>query len=572
MPYSTERRETSGVWINSYTNKRIISMRHLNRLFSVLLVLAVLTASMPSYAQLPLTDSASTTQEAPKPADDLGRDTPRGTFKGFLKSVAEDKYDQAASYLNQSSLTRSEKVNAAQYARDLQTLLDRQGMMIPDGSLSDQPEGSKDDDLPADVDNVASLRGKEGVTPVNVERVVQEDGRYLWLISADFVKGLPALAKTVDEGIVDKVTAGKLSGFKVYGAPLGHWLIMLGLYAVAYLFSGFIVRGFIRIVRYIFRNKKQINATSETNMMSAFELPLRLYVMVLAASLSAMFGGVSVIVRHAVLPLGITIVWVAVGLFLWGIADIVVSNFNRKMAAKGRYNMTSTLAFVRRGVKIILFVIILIFILNSYGVDVTAGLAALGIGGIALALGAQKTLENFIGSLSIVIDQPLYVGDFCKIGDTTGTVEDIGMRSTRLRTNERTVVTIPNGELSGQRIENFARRSRFLLNRRMVLRYDASSEAIRDFLDRGRAVLADQPKIVQEGVMLRLLGFSDTGYLVEIWCNVQTGDVNEFLSIQAEVTLAMIDAARDAGVYFAIPSQTFLPAVDQVGLQKSVKD
>ncbi len=569
MPYSTERRDQSGVWINSYTSKRIIYMRHLNRIFFAFFMLAIVSAYVPAYAQLPVTDSTSTAQEAAKPADELGRDTPRGTFNGFLKSVADDKYDQAASYLNLSSLSRSEKSNAAQYARDLQTLLDRQGMMLPDGSLSDQPDGNKGDDLPAEVDNVASLRGKDGVMPVNVDRVIQEDGRYIWLISADFVKGLPALAKAVDAGIISKVTSGKLSGFKVYGAPLGHWLIMLGLYALAYLFSGFIVRGFIRIVRYLFRNKKQINATSETYMMSAFELPLRLYVMVLAASLSAMFGGVSVIVRHAVLPLGITIIWVAIGLFLWGIADIVVSNFNRKMAAKGRYNMTSTLAFVRRGVKMILFVIILIFILNSYGVDVTAGLAALGIGGIALALGAQKTLENFIGSLSIIIDQPLYVGDFCKIGDTTGTVEDIGMRSTRLRTNERTVVTIPNGELSGQRIENFARRSRFLLNRRMILRYDASSDAIRDFLDRGRAVLAAQPKIQQEGVMLRLLGFSDMGYLVEIWCNVQTGDANEFLNIQAEVTLAMMDAARDAGVYFAIPSQTFLPAVDQTGHQRT---
>lgn len=538
--------------------------------FSALFVIFALLAA-PVQAQV-LPEEKTQEADAPeKPTDLLGRETPRGAFKGFLKSVAEEKYTQAAEYLDGAGLTRAQRADKEKLARDLQTLLDRQGRMQPDSSLSNNPEGDIEDDLGPDVDNVASLRTNGDMTPVNVTRVTAEDGGQIWLISADIVKQIPALAKNLDASLIDKLTMGKLTGFKVYGAPLAHWLVMVALYAVAYLISGVIVRGLIRAIRWVFRNKKEVRTTPEGSFIHAFELPLRLYAMVVFASLSAMFGGISVIVRHTFMPVGLTIVWLSVGLFLWGIADLIVSSFNRKMAAKGRYNMTSTLAFVRRGVKLILFVIILIFILDSYGVDVTAGLAALGIGGIALALGAQKTLENFIGSLSIIIDQPLYVGDFCKVGETTGVVEDIGMRSTRLRTNDRTLVTIPNGDLSTQRIENFARRNRFLLSRRMVLRYDATSDQIRDFMDRANGVLQAHDKVIKEGVMLRLLGFSDTGYMIEIWCNIQTGDYNEFLTVQAEVTLAIIDAARDAGVYFAIPSQTFLPAVDQTG-QKTVKE
>lgn len=533
-------------------------------LFSSLFAAVIALMPVPASAQLLPDKPAAEATAAPVETDDLGRETPRGTFKGFLKAVAEEKYDQAAQYLDMHELSRNEKAKPGELAKKLQLLLDRQGRMKPDNELNDKAEGDTEDDLAANVDNVASLRTKTDEVSINVTRLPDESGQQIWLIESSFVKQINKLSQNLDEALVDKLTMGQLTGFKVYGAPFGHWLIMIALYCGAYLVSGFIVRGFIRLVRRIFR-KKQQNTPSESHLIDAFEVPLRLYVMVVIAMLSGMFIGLSVIVRHAFMPIGITIAWIAIGLFLWGVADIIVSNFNRRMADKGRYNMTSTLAFIRRSVKIVLFLIIAIFILDSYGVDVTAGLAALGIGGIALALGAQKTLENFIGSLSIIIDQPLYVGDFCKIGDTTGTVEDIGMRSTRIRTNERTLVTIPNGDLSTQRIENFARRSRFLLTRRMVLRYDATSEKIRDFMGRANAVVNAQEKIVKEGVIIRLLGFSDTGYMVEIWCNVQTSDYNEFLNIQAEVTLGIIDAARDAGVYFAIPSQTFLPAVDQVG-------
>src|SRR5690606_16560419 len=171
--------------------------------------------------------------------------------------------------------------------------------------------------------------------------------------------------------------------------------------------------------------------------------------------------------------------WVAAGFFLWHFSDLFVTGVERQLARRERFELTSVLSFVRRILKFFFAFLILILVLNSFGINVTAGLAALGIGGIALALGAQKTLENFIGSLSIIADRPLHVGDFCKIGDVSGTVIDIGMRSTRLRTNDQTMVTIPNGALSSQTIENFSRRPRYLLNRRMILRYDATPGQIR---------------------------------------------------------------------------------------------
>ena len=100
----------------------------------------------------------------------------------------------------------------------------------------------------------------------------------------------------------------------------------------------------------------------------------------------------------------------------------------------------------------------------------------------------------------------------------------------------------------------------------MILRYDATSDQIRDFLTRANTVIEGQEKIVKEGTIVRFLGFVETGYMVELWANVNTGDFNEFLKVQADVTLGIIDAARACGIYFAIPSQTFLPAKDQTGM------
>lgn len=130
-----------------------------------------------------------------------------------------------------------------------------------------------------------------------------------------------------------------------------------------------------------------------------------------------------------------------------------------RMNRSGRISAVSAVLFLSRTTKVAIVIIGIIAILGIIGVDVTAGLAALGIGGIALALGAQKTIENFVGSVSLIADQPLRVGDYCRVDDIKGTVESIGMRSTTLRTSARTIVTIPNGQLSASKIENYIRSS-----------------------------------------------------------------------------------------------------------------
>lgn len=531
-------------------------------LLSIISASAHATALAPAKSEEPAAAASAETVVA----DPLERETPRGAMKGFMTSVAEENYDEASQYMDMSGLSRSQQARGSVMAQNLQRLLDRQGWVTPEGNLSAEPEGDKEDGLEPDTDSAGQLRSKAGDVPIILHRITDENGAKIWKFSADFVEQIPTLASNLEAAPIDTLMVGSLGTFKIHGAPIGHWIGMLGLYVFAYLISGFIVRGFIRVTRRIFRRKVRDNATpSERHLIDEFETPLRLYAMVWIAGLSGVFLGLSVIVRHFFMPIAIMIAWAAIGMFLWRLVDLLVSVTERRMASRGRYNMTSMLAFARRAAKFVFVVLVIILILSSWGVDVTAGLAALGIGGIALALGAQKTLENFIGSLSIVADQPFHVGDFCKIGDVSGTVEDIGMRSTRLRTNDRTLVTIPNGDLSTQRIENFARRSRFLINKTFTLRYDSKSAQIKKFIADCTEIFNTHDKVVKEGTMVRFLGHSLNGYDVQLWANVETGDFNDFLATQADICLKIIDAAWDNGLYFAIPSQTFLPARDQTG-------
>src|SRR5690606_25692885 len=138
----------------------------------------------------------------------------------------------------------------------------------------------------------------------------------------------------------------------------------------------------------------------------------------------------------------------AILLLAWRLIDVIADGLLSRMTRRANMGALSAIMFFRRSLKVLLVALGTISVLDIIGFDVTTGLAALGIGGIAIALGAQKTVENLVGGLSLILDQPVRVGDFCKVGDTLGTIEQIGMRSTRIRTLDRTMVVIPNGDLS----------------------------------------------------------------------------------------------------------------------------
>jgi MscS family membrane protein len=206
--------------------------------------------------------------------------------------------------------------------------------------------------------------------------------------------------------------------------------------------------------------------------------------------------------------------------------------------------------------RVAVFVIGAIAVLTQLGYPVASLLAGLGIGGLALALAAQKTVENLFGSVSISVDQPCRVGDFVKVEGVAGNVESIGLRSTRIRTLDRTVVTIPNGKLADARIENVAPRDRVRLYCVLNLVYGTTADQLRAVLAGVEAALRAQPTLHPEGVSVRFVALGAFSLDVEVVASFATTDWGEFMAVRQELFLRFMEIVEAAGTDFAFPTQT----------------
>ncbi len=215
----------------------------------------------------------------------------------------------------------------------------------------------------------------------------------------------------------------------------------------------------------------------------------------------------------------------------------------------------SLLAIGARFTKVAFVLFGIVVLLAQLGVSVASLIAGLGIGGLALALAAQKTVENLFGTVSIGVDRPMREGDFVKVYDQVGTVEQIGLRSTRIRTLDRTVVTIPNGELANQRIESYTLRDRMRLAQIVALPYGTSSEQVRTVLADLEAILRAHPKIWPDAVVVKLQKFGESSIDIEVMAWFQTPVWAEFQGIRQDILLAFMDAVERAGAQIAVPAR-----------------
>jgi len=199
---------------------------------------------------------------------------------------------------------------------------------------------------------------------------------------------------------------------------------------------------------------------------------------------------------------------------------------------------------------------------DSMGISVTPLIAGLGVSGLAVALAAQHTIENFIAGLVLFADKPVRIGETCEFGDLRGTVEQIGLRSTRIRGIDRTVISIPNSEFAKLRLVNFTRRDRILLKTQLGLRYETTADQLRHVLTGLRELLAAHPRIARDTIRVRFVGYGAYSLDIELYALAETNDWAVFLAIQEDVLLKVMDVVTGSGCGFAFPSQTHYVATD----------
>ncbi|WP_247236515.1 mechanosensitive ion channel family protein [Telluribacter sp. SYSU D00476] len=516
------------------------------------------------YAQLlpspDTTDKKSQANEPAWPSDSLGRRTPRGTVRGFIQAIAQKNYVRAAYYIRIDSTVQNNQ-NGVVLARALEGLLNKNGNIYPYSWISDDPGGMNDDNLGPTLDRVGEATINNESFDLVLESIQGPDGGPIWLFSSETIQRIPP--DIVGENLVplvNKVSPEVLEEYNWMGVPIAHWLAVLLLVVVVYLLAWGIIKLILFLLPSIWHKSRQ---EPIAGIIRAFSLPIQICLALWFFILGSQQVGISIVLRQRFSTLTLIVGLIALLLLLWQLIETIANTFQQRMVLRGHQAGVSAVLFLRRAAKIAIVLLGIILILDSFGFDVTTGLAALGIGGIALALGVQKTVENLVGSVALIADQPVRVGDFCKAGDIIGTIEQIGMRSTRIRTLNRTIVTIPNSEFSTLKIENYAHRDRFWFHPIFSLRFETTPEQIRFLLVELRSILYAHPHVDPNPARIRFIEIGADALKLEVFAYINAKDYDQFLEVQEDLFLRMMDVVEASGTGFAYPSQTLYIARDK---------
>lgn len=504
--------------------------------------------------------------EAPPAAeatpDPLGRETPQGLVSGLIGALGAGDYDKAARYFEVDAVTdtsgRTVAAGAA-LARTLQDVLDRGGELVSPVDLSADAAGDLDDGLAEDVERIGAIKAAGAEIGVLADKV-ERNGMALWVISDETLSRIPSIAASFDAQPASRSLLSRLpQGPTVFGVPSSHWLALIGA-AIASAGVAWLMTAARRpVVRLIRRGGDE---TRLTHLVEATAGPIWLILAVIVFSLAIQTLGVSLVARYRALFIAQIVGWVAFAWLLWRGSDATGDAVLSRMSRRGQLTAYSAVSFFKRAFKVVLMVVFAVSILGAFGIDVTTGLAALGIGGLAIALGAQKLFENLIGSLTLIADRPVRIGDVCRFGDTIGTVQEIGIRSTRIRTLDRTVLTVPNGEFSSLHIENYSQRDEFWFHPILNLRYETRPDQVRFVLQELRAMLYAHPRVNPDPARVRFVSLGAHSLDIEVFAYVRAQDYSDFLEVQEDLLLRCMEVVEKSGTGFAFPSQTLYLARD----------
>jgi len=490
-----------------------------------------------------------------KPAnstDQFGRDTPSGTVLGFLQAAQAENYQSAADFLQMPASRRQSQ--GADLARKLKALLDT-AFVGRVSRISTSPDGNPDngtsDQQTIGVFSVPN-EGSDNDIPVVLVRVTDPSSGKIWLFSSSTLSRVPEVYDTIEEHRVESRLPRSLVANTFLGMPLWQWLALLIALPIAVLIGWAIVL-FLAIPRRIYlKLKKRPEILSYRHV----SMPMLLVFSAISHRVIAGRLGLPLLSRfYYYRTIGVL---VSIGFFwlLLRLTDVIMKRLRLHAVAIGRLGTGTLMLLGQRLLSAFLVILGSLAILSIIGFNLTTVLAGLGIGGIAIAFAAQKTLENLFGGISVLADEVIRVGDYCRFGDKTGTVEDISLRSTRVRTDARTQLSIPNGTLATMSIENYSRRDKILFNPALAIRCDTTGDQLRYILAEIRKLLYQHPRVEPETATVRFANVDPSALRIEIFAYVRTQDSNEFAAIREDLLLRIGEIVSRSGSSFAYPSQT----------------
>jgi len=480
------------------------------------------------------------------PDDELNRGVPRSSVASFLTAANKRDYVRAAEYLDLHGLPVGiVESQGPELARQFKIVLDRV-LWIDLDLLSTSPEGDQTDALPDVRDRVGRITGRETTYELLLQRVPREDGVPIWKFAGATVAEIPQLYEEFGYGRLERVFPPWFFDVKILGIEVWGWtalvVIAITTLPIAFLLTTLLLQ-ILRLIR----------ADLAPDIEQFFTGPIRMLLWVLMARWLIDLTSYSVV--QQALSQGKTLLVVALAWIVLRCLDLTAKWTARRFETRG---VTGSRVLLRPAVILVKVLVVggaALLWLENLGYEVTTLLAGLSISGVAVAFAAQKSLENIFGAATLYSSQPVRVGDFCRFGNHVGTVEEIGLRATQVRTLDRTIISVPNGEFATMHLENYSKRDRFWYHPCLKLRYETTPEQIRYVLVEVRKMLYAHPKVLSESLWVRFQGFKDYSLDVDVFAYIGVTDYNESLEVAEDLNLRIMDIVAGAGTDFAIPAQ-----------------
>jgi MscS family membrane protein len=480
----------------------------------------------------------------PQTGDELKlQNTPLTVVLAMLKSMERGGFEAAATHLDLRYLPPGiEENQGAQLIKHLRIVWAQQHILDL-STLSDQPEGHLDDGLPSYRDLLGTVALKDSAVPIYLQRIPDGEGNKVWKVSNATVSKIPELWDELGYHPLAESISAYLPQFEVL--DMESWQFVS--FIIIVLVSWYSTAGFRWVMQYVVSFSSRYKET----MHQLIRRPLRMFLFFTIVQWAVGFLGLS-ISAQVWIDSG-TLGYLASVFLVLGIIEFCFALYISRKAQS-----VNSIAIMRPLVTILKIVAVISVALSWFdnaGYSISTILTGLGIGSLAIALAAQKSLENVFGAFTLFLARPIKPGDFCKFGTISGTVEEIGLRSTRIRKLDRSVVHVPNSVFSSGNLENYAEIDYRLFLRELRLRLDTTPDQLRMVLIELRKLVLSHSRTLDAGARVRFENIERDAFLIVANVYVDTASLLEFKAISEDLNLRILEIIRDQGVALAIPEQ-----------------
>jgi len=509
------------------------------------------SAARPAPADPAKSDAAAAD---PREEEKVAPDSPRAAVVEFERLVRAGDYAGAARYLDLTGVAPD--VDGPTLARHLKEVLNRRLWLDP-SKLSPESHGNTNDNQAADREQLGAIRGASGkLEPVTLVRKSYRAGSH-WLFASATVAQIEGWYEHLESVWLTEHLPKPLMKMGPRLLRWWQWIALLPLLVLAWAVSYAITR----LVRAV-----AVRILSEHDAMAAHQLhgPVTLAVTVGCVYVALPWLGLyqpaaELIVRWCSAFMLVALFWA-----LWRAVELSRRSVSSSRWARDSLSAHALLSVGARLAKFAVGAAAVVIVLSRLGYEATTIITGLGIGGVALALAAQKTVENLFGTFSLAIDQPFREGDNIKVDGIEGLVEAVGLRSTRIRTADRTVITIPNGKLADMRVETISRQDRLRFFCALGLSHGASPQ-IERIVSQLKDLLAGEPLVAKATIAARVVALTDSAMNVEVSAMLDTIDGGKFMDAKERLLIGILRTVEAAGARLAHPLRTVLVSHDESG-------